>query len=128
MDVRRSRHLTVLLLALLIGASGCGGEGGSDNPVDPGEPGGAETVVITLTSDLTFSPSDVTVSPGTTVRWVNATDIGHTVTPDGHSEWTEWATGATGESFEHQFTTTGTFDYYCVPHRSLGMTGVIRVQ
>lgn len=131
MALRRPRHpVTLLLLALLAPFSACGGDGGSESPTDPETPGGNEdqTVVITLTSDLRFSPSDVTISTGTTVRWVNAGNVDHTVTPDGHSEWTEWQTGLEGETFEHTFDAQGTFAFYCVPHRALGMTGVIRVQ
>ena len=62
-----------------------------DDTTGPG-PGGDDVTVITLTSSLRFSPSNVTIAPGTTVRWVNGTSLGHTVTPSGHSEWSRWAT------------------------------------
>ena len=52
----------------------------------------------------------------------------HTVTPDGHTEWARWETTSTGQSFEHTFNTPGTYDYYCEPHRGMGMTGSITVQ
>jgi plastocyanin len=85
-------------------------------------------VEITLTSSFTFSPATVTISPGTTVRWVNGASIYHTITPDGHSEWDRATMDQAGETFQHTFDNTGSFPYYCEPHRSAGMTGTITVQ
>ncbi|HEU5210139.1 MAG TPA: plastocyanin/azurin family copper-binding protein [Longimicrobiales bacterium] len=88
---------------------------------------GDEPVLITL-QGTSFSPSDVTISVGETVRWENRDGATHTVTPDGHSAWAEAVLDANGEAFEHTFNTAGTYNYYCNPHRTQGMTGVIRVQ
>ena len=85
------------------------------------------TVVTIMASGTSFSPNDVTISPGTTVRWVKGTST-HTVTPTGHSQWTAVILDQPNEEFEHTFTTAGTFNYVCEPHQSLGMTGVVRVQ
>lgn len=84
--------------------------------------------VIHLTSSRTFSPAQVTIAKGTTVRWTSDTPVFHTVTPNGHSQWSEASFSATGATFEHTFTSAGTFDYYCSPHRNDGMTGRIVVQ
>ncbi len=89
---------------------------------------GGEVVEILLTQSLTFSPGQVTISPGTTVRWKNTTSMFHTVTPDGHSEWSSVAFTQADETFEHTFNNPGTFPYYCEPHRAFGMTGTIVVQ
>jgi plastocyanin len=88
----------------------------------------AEVVEVRLTSSATFSPADLTIQAGQTVRWVNDVAMLHTVTPQGHSAWTEATLSAAGAQFEHRFTSPGTFSYVCVPHASAGMTGVIRVQ
>jgi plastocyanin len=32
-----------------------------------------------------------------------------------------------GATYEHTFETTGTYDYFCIPHKSLGMVGRIVV-
>lgn len=85
-------------------------------------------VEVVLTGNLTFEPSDVTIAPGTTVRWRNQQSMLHTVTPDGHSEWTSASLSAANETFEHTFSDAGEFDYFCEPHLSQGMTGIIRVQ
>jgi plastocyanin len=83
--------------------------------------------VITL-SGTSFSPNDLTISPGTTVRWINQDGIGHTVTPDGHNEWSSVSLNTSGQTFEHTFDNVGTFNYFCQPHLANGMTGVIRVE
>lgn len=81
-------------------------------------------VEITATGAI-FSDTDVTVTTGTVVRWIKGTNT-HSVTPDGHSEWTSVILDTPGETFEHTFDSVGTFDYLCEFHD--GMTGVIRVQ
>lgn len=83
-------------------------------------------VVMITASGTDFSPATVTIAPGTTVRWT-ATGGDHTVTPDGHSEWSN-ANLPQGATFEHTFNDVGEFDYFCIPHQSLGMTGTVTVQ
>lgn len=81
-------------------------------------------------SGVSFSPQNVTISPGTTVRWI--IDNGsHTVTPDNANQagvWQDPGLLNPGQSFEHTFTTAGTYNYHCIPHASQGMTGVIVVE
>lgn len=91
------------------------------------EEGGGGVVEIHLTSSNQFSPSDVTISVGTTVRWISDTVVFHTITPSGHSEWERQEMSSEGQTFEHTFGTAGTFNYFCEPHQST-MTGTITVQ
>lgn len=83
-------------------------------------------VEVTMTN-YAFTPSDLTIEPGTTVRWVNETSMFHTITPDGHSEWSEGSVNTMGETFTYTFGTEGSFPYYCSPHQSLGMVGSVTV-
>jgi plastocyanin len=89
-------------------------------------------VEIRLTANLRFEPADVTIDPGTTVRWVNAANVFHTVTPDNSSQpgvWTRATTSTVGPVLTHTFNQSGqTYSYHCEPHLSAGMTGVIRVR
>ncbi|MEX2526895.1 MAG: plastocyanin/azurin family copper-binding protein [Gemmatimonadota bacterium] len=87
--------------------------------------GGDREITLGATS---FSPNDLTIPAGTRVTWRNAGAIIHTITPDGHGEWTRVEMETAGQTFSHRFETPGTFEYFCEPHRSIGMTGVIRVQ
>lgn len=84
---------------------------------------------IEATASNTFSPSTVTVSAGTAVRWINVTpgSVLHTVTPDGHNEWSAANLSSEGATFIHTFDTPGTYAYYCDPHLAQGMTGTITV-
>lgn len=88
-----------------------------------------EGETIEATADLTFSPSALTISSGTSVRWINVTpgSVLHTVTPDGHTEWTAANLSNEGATFTHTFDTPGTYEYFCEPHVGQGMTGTITV-
>ena len=101
---------------------------GTTTEVQFGIVGPAPTTVDITLSGTDFAPSDVTIAPGTTVRWIWQSGGQHTVTPDGHSEWTSATLDASGEVFEHTFDDAGDFPYFCIPHQSLGMTGIVRVQ
>jgi len=83
-------------------------------------------VEVTASDDLTFSQANVNISAGTSVRWVNAGEMLHTVTPDGHSEWTSTELPSKGSMFLHTFETPGTYEYFCEPHRP-GMSGTVTV-
>ena len=86
-----------------------------------------EDVVEITAANLTVSDDDIIIAPGTTVRWSNGDGVFHTVTPDGHSEWSSADLGS-GATFEHTFDEVGDFPYYCTPHQGQGMTGIIRVE
>ncbi len=110
------------LVGLLVAACG----GGGTEPVDDG------TTRISLTTGLRFSPSDITIDPGTTVRWVASTSTFHTVTPANVQQEGVWARATsqqTGTVLTHTFTIPGqVYSYFCEPHQTTGMTGVIRVR
>ena len=111
-----------LAAALLAALSACGG--GTTEPTDDG------TTRITLTTGLTFSPADLTIDPGTTIRWVASTASFHTITPANGQQQGVWAratTSSTGTVLTHTFTVPGqVYNYFCEVHA--GMTGVIRVR
>jgi plastocyanin len=78
-----------------------------------------------------FKPEVVNINPGDTVRWIWRGNF-HTVTSGNPN---------TGEQngifssplrsapyqFSYTFNTAGTFDYFCVPHREMGMIGKVIV-
>lgn len=82
---------------------------------------------VEANGNLEFSPSTLTIDAGTQVRWVNVSTVLHTVTPDGHSEWTTATIADNGDTFIHTFDTPGTYQYFCQPHVGQGMTGTITV-
>jgi plastocyanin len=68
-----------------------------------------------------FVPETLTVSTGTIVTWTNGDSTLHTVTSgsaESGNSGTEFDSSylAAGKTFQHQFGTAGTFDYYCTLH------------
>ena len=80
-----------------------------------------------------FAPPAILVDPGTTVTWEwTGEGSGHTVTHEPSAEDAEPAFGsdqmeAAGETFQYTFEAEETFRYFCEPHRSVGMKGVVAV-
>ena len=75
-----------------------------------------------------FGPAAVQVDPGTTVIWEWTGEGGqhNVVAQDGASFDSELVADA-GFTFEHTFEEEGVTTYYCQPHQSLGMKGVVVV-
>jgi len=71
------------------------------------------TNVITI-DNFTFSPKEMTVAVGTTIKWVNHDDIPHTVV----EKKTTFRSKAldTDDSYSFTFTSAGEFDYFCGLH------------
>ena len=71
------------------------------------------TDVITI-DNFTFSPKELRVAVGTTVKWVNHDDIPHTIV----EKKTTFRSKAldTDDSYSFTFTSAGTFDYFCGLH------------
>lgn len=88
-----------------------------------------ETPVVAMTSNE-FEPIGLAVEPGTTVRF-ELESGSHSATayedriPDGADAFDSGTISAGG--FEHTFEESGTYDYYCIPHQSMGMVGRIVV-
>ena len=88
----------------------------------------ARAAIVTVNVEsFTFTPSDVTVAPGDTVRWVWLAG-GHSTTSD-TGIWDSLLRSA-GDVFDFTFTTVGNFPYYCSVHGApggVGMSAIIRV-
>lgn len=84
--------------------------------------------MVTEGDDYLFDPIGLHVEPGTTVTFENAQGSHNSVSyadriPDGAAEWST----TVGETAEHTFEEPGTYDYYCQPHKTLGMVGRVVV-
>ena len=93
---------------------------------------GSASNYTVLIVNYVYSPADLTVPVGATVTWVNQDSVGHTVTegdPNSPKQASlrmfdssgEAATGkvaliGAGESWNYTFTTSGTYEYYCIVH------------
>lgn len=102
----------------------------------------AATIEVKMGADnglLQFVPSEVTVAPGDTVKFVMNKLGPHNVvfdkTPGGPAlakslskEQLLFAPGEISEVNIPSDAPTGTYSYYCTPHRGAGMVGKINVQ
>jgi plastocyanin len=120
---------------------------GGPNVVE-GVPDDADHVVEM--NAVAYDPAELTVSKGDTVAWSFAAGEPHSVTayeaeiPDGATYWASggfdsetaaregWENGkgavADGQSYVHTFETTGTHEYFCIPHEAAGMVGSVTVE
>ncbi len=71
--------------------------------------------IVDASGSWGYSPARVEVAIGTTVTWVNRTELAHTVT--GSSvQYEDSGPIGPGESWSQTFLEAGTFDYVCAPH------------
>jgi plastocyanin len=91
------------------------GEGEARRDPKPKKAPEGEVVEVKIRG-LEYLPGPVTVSPGTTVRWVNEDQALHTVTSEGPGGPLESEELARGDSYEYTFREAGQYDYYCVVH------------
>lgn len=86
------------------------------------------TVAIAIKGFI-FQPGDITVKPGTTIRWTNEDEILHTATsgaPPGTADNRfNGEMDGKGKSFSVKLDQPGTYEYFCSRHNS--MTGRITV-
>ena len=92
----------------------------------------AATVEVKLGTDagmLAFEPATINISEGDTVKFINNKLAPHNAVFDGHEEYSHADLAfAPGESWEETFTTAGTYEFYCEPHRGAGMVGKVIVE
>ena len=85
---------------------------------------------VETVSNTGFSPTDLTITVGQTVQWVNTGGShnvnGTTATYPNNPESFGNSVSA-GWTFDHTFMTEGTYNYQCDPHVGLGMAGTITV-
>lgn len=101
----------------------------TDNPtatVDQTDVVGQATVTI---ENSAFTPQNLKVKKGTTVKWTNEDAVRHNVVALNASDQSglpaENALLGKGESYSFTFETIGTFEYKCTPHPF--MTGKVEV-
>jgi plastocyanin len=73
-----------------------------------------------------FSPSTVTINRCDAVKAVYADPSGATHNWQG-SKWSSPDMSSNGQSYTYRFTSSGTFNFFCSYHQSLGMTGTVTV-
>jgi len=106
--------------------AGSGGGGGGSGGCTP-------TATQVCMVGLSFSPTSLTVSAGTTVTWNNGSPTTHSVTSaTGSADVYDSPDLGAGATFQHTYNTAGTYHYYCRFHGingnpPTGMSGTITV-
>jgi plastocyanin len=125
----RRRFLASIAGGATLGLAGCmGSDGGGTETAVP------ENTVRMVTDDgrYYFTPIGLQVDPGTTVTFVNASG-GHSATaypnriPKNAEPWDSTTLTSKGATYDHTFEVEGTYDYYCIPHKMMGMVARIVV-
>ena len=127
--IMKAHPIQLLLLAGFMFAA-CQDDEMPKQPVDD-TPVEEQTSYTVEVMDNSFSPESLTISEGDTVIWINKGSSTHTSTSGTDCEPDEiWNSGnlPPEESFSFVFTSRGTFDYFCIPHCEMGMTGSITVE
>jgi plastocyanin len=96
--------------------------------------------MVTEGSEYYFDPIGLFVEAGETVTFEirsgthsataykqGTSSASVTRIPDGAEAFNSDILSEQGATYEHTFETTGTYDYFCIPHKSLGMVGRIVV-
>jgi plastocyanin/glucose/arabinose dehydrogenase len=95
-----------------------------------GAPDLRAAIVDVTIAGFAFSPRNLTIRQGDTVRWTNQDPIGHNAvsgtncTPDGRFDTPLLSQG---QSASVEFTNAGFYAYYCRPH-CVGMTATLTVE
>ena len=89
---------------------------------DNNSPGANEVVM----QGSKFSPAQITVAKGTTVKWINRDSFAHTVTSSSQPQLFDSGNMGANQTFTFKFDSAGTYSYYCKIHT--GMTGSVVVQ
>ncbi|WP_128477854.1 plastocyanin/azurin family copper-binding protein [Halorussus pelagicus] len=116
-------------------AAGAAGTAGAAESQEEGGGGGSQEVIVGPGGSLVYDPEELTIAPGTTVNFVWESD-NHNIVVDSQPDGAEWEgteggaskTYNSGHEYSHTFETTGTYEYFCQPHKTAGMAASITVQ
>jgi plastocyanin len=89
-------------------------------------PQAAATTAEVKIDNFSFGPTELKISAGTTVTWVNHDDIPHTVVSTDEPKLFKSKVLDTDEKFSFTFSKAGTYPYFCSIHPK--MTGKVIVQ
>ena len=117
------RIITISILVLcfaflIIGVSGC-----QQATVSTTTPSVGENAHAVEIKNFAFNPSEITISKGDEVIWLNKDALVHTVSADDNSFSYKLITG---QYVTRQFNATGEFAYHCAIHPS--MKGIVIVR
>ena len=113
--------ISILVFPLLLLAS-CKADTTYDSTTtgNTGTPGKNEVWI----QGMSFNPGTITVSPGTTIKWINKDNVTHTVTSD-NNLFDSGSLSVNG-TFSQSFPAAGTYGYHCTFHPYMTATVVVK--
>jgi plastocyanin len=84
-----------------------------------GGPGNNEVWI----QNMSFNPSTINITAGTTITWTNKDGVNHTITSN--TGIFDSGSIATNGTYSHLFGSAGTFPYHCTIHPSMTATVVV---
>ncbi len=104
----------------------------AEDDTPPPPPPSATIQVLGPGGGNRFSPTQVTIQAGQTVKWTwPSGSLAHNVVPDADEPASSGPLGNGPREYSFTFTTAGTYDYYCANHggpNGSGMSGTVIVQ
>jgi plastocyanin len=86
----------------------------------------ADAVTTVDVSKFSFGPKEITIAPGSRVRWINHDEVPHAVaSAQGQEKVIASKAMDTDDQYEVAFPKPGDYAYYCTVHPF--MTGVVHV-
>ena len=119
--------LAVLGIILIVFLTACGCTGTPTVPANPPAvtvtTPASQSALITI-QNFAFSPSEITVSKGTTVTWKNQDTVAHQVTNGATGSFADGTlfkspTLPNGGTYSFTFDTPGTYPYFCAIHPTM---------
>jgi plastocyanin len=121
----------ILVMILIFSIAGCSSVSQSSKITQASSVSTSSVKNQVICKNNRFNPEALTVKAGTTVTWVNQDSYIHTVTsgksPTDSSGLFDSGNLNGGKTFSFKFDKAGTYDYFCIPHFSMGMIGKIIV-
>jgi plastocyanin len=136
---RKPRSRTIIRIAIVVAALAAAAS--LALLPDPARAAGNPVVIKMADQKPFYTPENVAIKVGDTVRWVNDGQTIHSVSTTAanaqNPKDTSMPKGATafdsgfippGGDYSYNFTVPGTYRYFCLPHEKAGMVGVIVVK
>src|SRR5262249_21588748 len=121
-SIRPVRKFAVLLCAAVM----CGGAAPLETKAAVDAPSAAPVPLTVNITNFAFSPKELVVEKGTTVRWTNHDGEPHTVVSSDDPKAFKSRALDDGDAYEFTFTEAGTFAYFCSVHPHMRGTIVVR--
>ena len=88
----------------------------------------AADITMGSNGNLIFEPSEVTISAGETIHFINGMLPPHNIIVEGRADLSrESLMFSPGESQDILFADAGDYNFFCGPHQGAGMVGTIHV-